>query len=237
MYLVYFPVVDEYKDTIRGQGIAIQNAIDRMEQKDAKLVELNQEYADEIGAHNDTIRKVRHLEEELATAEKTIEILEDEISTLGDEVEYLTASYNGLLNTLNLFRLSNFSRRFTEVLECTTPGSKSKTWEFDAGYGVIMVITFGWSKTAYQGYISTEVSWKRGDQRGYLGSSGYAVAEKPDSITVEVWCEVYDAGEEYFNVDAGAKPLEFPWTGAGRSGRFRKYVDVLQFEFVRNGGL
>ena len=104
--------------------------------------------------------------------------LRTEKETLETEYSILKSEYDLLKNRSGVYSLSNFRREVPFTLDAGNYGLDEKTVEIDVGYGVIMevyvkLVTNG----EYESKIDIDLSWRRGDQRGFLGGLGNAPAQ------------------------------------------------------------
>ncbi|MFH2109754.1 MAG: hypothetical protein ABIJ47_00685 [Candidatus Bathyarchaeota archaeon] len=152
--------------------------------------------------------------------------MENQYEELSTEFEEFKLSYALLLNKSGVYSLSNFSREVQFTLDAGNYGLDETTVEIDVGYGVIMevyvkLVTNG----EYESVIDLELSWRRGDQRGFLVGLGNAPAQTSKMVHGTAFCEMYDADDDRIWVKVGGRITEYPWIEKDRLTVFSKVIN------------
>ena len=160
----------------------------------------------ELEGDYDKLASVRtSLEENYSKLKTEKEDLETEYSVLKSE-------YDSLKNRSGVYSLSNFSREVQFTLDAGNYGLDEKTIEIDVGYGVIMevyvkLVTNG----EYESKIDLELSWRRGDQRGFLVGLGNAPAQTSKMVHGIAFCEIYDEDNDKIWIKVVGRITDYPW--------------------------
>jgi hypothetical protein len=174
----------------------------RIEDLELQLNDLTVEYESQIGA----------LVDENAGLQDRVSELESEVDEAGERFTRLNTSYSMLLETMGFYDAKNFSMEVLVPLEVIYKGQERRVTTFDVGYGVLIDVEVGLTSYGMQGSdIDIEVSWRRGEQRGFLIGSGNAPVEAVQEATVRVFCEIFDEKSDEMWVKAGAQIVEIPW--------------------------
>lgn len=159
-------------------------------------------------------RENQLLNQQVIDLESENEYLSLSYEGLEVENEYLNLSYEGLIETMELFRVSNFSRR----TELTLSPGPTKTYRYDIGYGIIWEVVVEFTGRT----VGFGMSWIRGDKRGYEGGMGASLTESPSTVNILIQLDIYDTGGNDITVSCDAECLEFPWISKSSGGRFTK---------------
>lgn len=168
-----------------------------------------------------------------------IEALEKEAASVEDyrtrlvELEMnhssLLEDYNRLVNQSELYNSSDFRVEKTRVLVSGSQGMAEETIEFDVGYGIVMEVYVNLVSSNISGSnIDIDLSWGRGDQRGFLVGLGNAPAQASTNVTCLSFCEIYDESDDKIWVKVGARIGEYPWIEKESMMVFSKYK--VQFD-------
>lgn len=181
------------------------------DQKAQRLGELEDEY--------EKLARVR------TSLEENYSELRTEKEALEKNYEDLKLSYTILLNKSGVYSLSNFSREVQFTLDAGNYGLDEKTIEIDIGYGIIMevyvkLVTNG----EYESKIDLELSWRRGEQRGFLTGLGNAPAQTSKMVHGIAFCEIYDEDDDRIWVKVGSRITEYPWIETDRITVFSKVI-------------
>ena len=151
---------------------------------------------------------------EMITIDQENRVLEQQVIDLEAENEYLNLSYEGIIETMDLFRVSNFSRR----TELNLSAGPTKTYRYDIGYGIIWEVVVEFTGRT----VGFAQSWIRGDKRGLVSGGGCSLTETPSNVNILIQLDIYDTGGDDITVSCDAECLEFPWISSSSGGRFAK---------------
>ncbi|MBA7647083.1 hypothetical protein ES703_54853 [subsurface metagenome] len=200
---------------------SLMEEIDQLEAECDSLDLAVQDLADELDSTQELLveeqRDVALLEQrymEMLVIDKENLVLIQQVIDLEAENEYLNLSYEGIIETMELFRVSNFSRR----TELNLSAGPTKTYRYDIGYGIIWEVTVEFTGRTL-GYA---MSWIRGDKRGSEGGMGASLTESPSNVNILIQLDIYDTGGNDITVSCDAECLEFPWISKSSGGRFAK---------------
>ena len=146
--------------------------------------------------------------------------LEDKIQ----ELEELKSSYLKLQETIDLFSISNNSRKINFSINIKDICEVHDEWKFDIGYGIIMKIRMWVQVSPYDSQIIIGHTWIRGDTQGNLGGGSRTYAQLPDLLEGYAYCEIYDKGN-FVQAEIGVIPLQPSWEGMDRSATFPKVIE------------
>ena len=180
---------------------------DQLEDIKESLTQSTRAYTDLLQEQEQLTLSCDELQEEYTSLSKQLKLLED-------ENEYLNLSYEGLIETMELFRVSNFSRR----TELNLSAGPTKTYRYDIGYGIIWEVVVEFTGRT----VGFGMSWIRGENRGSVGGMGCSLTERPSTVNILIQLDIYDTGGDYIEVSCDAECLEFPWISKSSGGRFTK---------------
>ena len=198
--------------------LTINNGISDLE---TKLHETNNrfdvvenQYTELLSQYEQILSEIEDLETQISEMgqmnDKLLEI-EEELMELEDRYGEVQLSYEILLNSTGIYSVDDFSREITVPLKAGYKGFNETTIQFDAGYGIIMeayvsLLTNG----QYESSIDIELSWRRGDERGFLVGLGNAPAQTLKEVHVTAFCEIFDEDDDRLWVKVGAFIEELP---------------------------
>ena len=211
-----------------------KDEVDRLERENlelqsqqAQLKEERKDLQDQLdnitGALYSTQSSLKKLQKELEESLENYDALQLSYEELEEDYTELNLTYTGLLNTLGIQALKNYSQEIPFDLVTGYRGNAHKTCTFDAGYGILIDVDIDYtSKGEYGSRVEIAISWRRGDSRGFLGSSSYSPSENPQHLSDTAFCEIYNENNGYLWIRAGARPTELSWTKREAHGMFHK---------------
>ena len=216
MYMTTKPQLDEYElnnTHLHDTLVALQRV---MELKESNISDLSSEIDSAMAIIDEQENNIASLEIQVAALEN--DKIEDQrqIEELSSDLDLINQSYIGLQNTLNFHSLSDNSRELIFTLNTSTSGYDENIITFDVGYGILMDVFVSQSSSTYESEIDIELSWRRGDRRGFLVGLGNAQAEGYEVVTVRAYCEIYDESSNQMWIKVGAQIVELPWMEKSR---------------------
>lgn len=214
--------IPEYKEEVDGlesENLELQSQQEQLKEDYKDL----QDQLDNITATlYSTQCSLKDLQKELGESLANYDALQLSYEELEGDFKELNLTHMGLLNTLEIQALKNYSREIPFELDAGYQGNAHKTCTFDIGYGILMDVDIDFTSNGeYGSKASIDISWRRGEDRGYLGGLVNAPSESARVVHGVAYCEIFDEGEDCMWVKAGAQLTEFSWIKREASTVFR----------------
>lgn len=153
------------------------------------------------------------LQAELENIKMTYEALQASYAELEVSYEDVSKRFTSLLETLNISVLKNWTR----TTEFNFTAGPPKTFTYEIPYGILWDVTISFSGD----YIWIDISYRRGEVRGYVGGSGHALTEKALHLHGTIRVDYYDDGSK-ITVTCNVVPTKYPWAGRNAYAVFSK---------------
>jgi len=221
-------VISNLQSQIRDKDATVSELESEIRDKDSAILKLQSqiaEYEDEVdrletenqGLQSQLENATAHLDAlqvELENVKTTYEALQTSYAELEANYEDVNKRFTALLETLNISVLKNWTR----TTEFNLTAGPPKTFTYEIPYGILWDVTISFSGD----YISIDISYRRGEVRGYVGGSGYALTEKSLYLYGTIKIDYYDDGGGTIRVTCNVVPTDYPWAGARAHAIFDK---------------